>query len=326
MVKKHLFAAGAALALCSAGAYADPFSFNPTGNGTGSGDIQNLGLFDQAPGNSLAIGGASVFTGQVGSNITVLYQANLSTANNITNSPVFLNGTSGNYFTFVAGFGETLKSIDPTGNNATFSFNASSTTNFFKVYATSAAGNDLTGTGFTNGTLIMSGTFLPSNFTSGYNRTLGTSGACGTASAGCQNFDQSADGDQYSGKQSVTGIGSTAITSLLNFVDADYFPDLVAGASMTFFNTSQNTPFTVVDPSQAFINLTGTASAVTAPDIGAANGGGGPGVGPNFQLQADANQSFTRPMPEPDSLAMLGLGLSAAALVSRRRRGAKQAA
>ena len=320
MVKKQIFALGAALALCSTGAFADTFTFDPTGTPGATGNISGIGLFDQTPGNALAINGSAAFTLNTAAQITVLYQANLGVAYGADGStPLYVNGQGGTFFTFVAGFGEKIIGGDPAAGTAVFGFDPTNTTNYYKVYATTSAGNNLTGTGFTSTKLIMQGLFDGTGFASNYSRSV-TDPNNPRNTNYTQNFDQSSNGNQYGTFQSVVGAGSTKLNATVTYTDTDYFPDLLAGSSFSFFNTSQVTPFTQVDPSQAFINLAGTQSAVTAPGLGAQNGG--IGNGPNFQLQADANQSFTRVVPEPDSLLMLGLGLGLISFLSKRRKQA----
>lgn len=307
MFKKQILAAGVALLLGSSGAMADPFTFDPTGTPGAGGDITNLGAFDQAPGNALAIGGGGVLV--AGQRITILYQANLNTANSNNNgTPVFLNGTGGNYFTFVAGFGEVISSGG--GPTAGFSFDPTNTVNFFRVYRNSSAGDNLSGANFTGGNLILSGTINSAGFSGSFNQNVG---------AGLQNFDQF-NGDSYNGFQSIVGSGGTSLNATVSFLDANYFPDLTVGTTLAFFNTSIVVPFDTVDPSRAFINNTGTVSAVTAPALGAQNGGAG--SGPNFQLQADGNNTFRRAVPEPDSLLLLSLGLGLVGFLGKRRKQA----
>ena len=305
MFNMRKLALSLALMTASAGAMADSFTFDPTGTPGAAGNI-TLGSFDQAPGNALAIGGGGVLAG--GAHITVLYQANLNTGNDATpfGTPIFLNGTGGNFFTFVAGYGEVVSSGG--GPTAGFSFDPTNSVNFFKIYASNAPGNNLTGAGFTNGTLILSGVVLPTGYSSSFSQNV---------PAGLSNFDQFlGDGDNYPGFKSINGGGGTHLTAMVTSLNAAYFPDLTVGSSLSFFDVNSNVPFTTVDPSQAFINTTGTASAVTAPNLGAQNGGAGSGA--NFQLLADASSTFTR-VPEPDSLALLGLGLGLVALVGKRR-------
>ena len=317
MFKKKILAASVALAALGfvGSAQADVFQFNP--NGGGSGLINGAAVFDEAPGNVLAIGGTPAGGLQAptattpGTTVTDLYQANLSTVLGTTSNVLFANGTDGTspgkFFTIVAGFSETVTSCSAGViggcSNATFGINPGG---FFKIYATSALGNDLAGTGFTTGTSILSGHLL-----SGTSSTVVTSLAGG-------NLDQSPNGNGRGATQTVASIGTANLTLQIDSVVAGYFPDLFSGGMLviSLTNTSLVTPFGQVDPSFLF-SSNGTANGDTADNIGLVNGISGP----NFQFQADANSSFLRsPVPEPGMLALLGLGLAGMGAVSRKRR------
>jgi hypothetical protein len=139
--------------------------------------------------------------------------------------------------------------------------------------------NMLAGTGFNDGTLIMSGAInnVEGNFTL-------------TPPPNPVDLDQSANGNQWPGQLSLTGLGTTKIRVQIDpSIDADYFPgfgpaqvdNLVAQ-----FNSSTVIPFLQQDPSHSFWNFGST----TIPAIGPVNGA--PGSGPDLLLQADPNQSM----------------------------------
>src|SRR5262245_39367546 len=100
-------------------ANADLFTFDPTGTPGAGGNIANVAAVDQLPGTALAVGGnsavANFLTGgpAAGNNFTLFYQANLNTMTFANNTIAFANGTGGNFFTFVAGFGETVVGASP---------------------------------------------------------------------------------------------------------------------------------------------------------------------------------------------------------------------
>jgi hypothetical protein len=293
-------------------AQAELFTFDPTGGGGG---IANAALLDQAPGSALAQGGVTAINnflaGAGDTSFTLRYQANLSAVQFADTSIAFGNGTGGNFFTFVAGFGETVVAASAVTGNATFQFDATNPVNFFNMYASNSIGNNLTGAGFTNGTPILTAHIVAvptSNFQ--VTNTTGTT------------LDQSPNGDQWGGQQTVTGGGLSDITLIVDSVNSGYFPTLSTASAITisFFNSSQVDPFRQVDPSQCFNSVGADCGAGTGipslGTLGAVNGSSGP----NFIFQADGNQSFT--VPEPASLALIGLGLSFMGFLGKSRRRA----
>jgi len=302
--------AAAVLALPAlAFAQTTPFTFDPTGTPGAVGDITGLGALDQSPGNALSVGG--VATG-AGGQANLLYQANLGTLNNTAGNPVFLNGTGGNFFTFVAGFRETFTSITTGGGTTTATFAlAAGAPNFFIMYATAAPGNNLTGLGFTTGTPILMGTINSTNFSSSFTESLASIASPVT-------FDQF-NANNYPGVTTVIGTGASSFNATITSFNANYFPTLNATSlTLAFFNTSQVTPFLQVDPSALF-SSNGVANGNVAANRGTVNGV----TGPDFQFQADANTSFqVAAIPEPETYALMlgGLGLIGF-VVGRRRRG-----
>lgn len=288
-------------------AQSTPFTFDPTGTPGAAGNISGLGAIDQSPGNALSVGG--VIT-PVGGQANLLYQANLGTLNDTSGNAVFLNGTGGNFFTFVAGFRETFTSTSTGGGNQTATFAlAAGAPNFFIMYRTAAPGDNLSGTGFTSGTPILTGVINATNFSSSFAESLASRSSPVT-------FDQFGT-NNYAGVTTVVGSGASQFSATITSFDSNYFPSFNASSLiLSFFNTSQVTPFLQVDPSARF-SSNGTANGDVVANRGAVNGVSGP----DFQFQADANTSFqVTAVPEPETYALLLGGLGLVGFVAGRRR------
>lgn len=301
----------------AASTHAALFTFDPTGAG-GAGGISNIALIDQAPGNALAQGGITAINnfiaGSGSTGFTLHYQANLAAMQFEDTSNAFANGSGGNFFTFVAGFGETVVGASPFPGTASFAFDPSNPVNFFNMYATSSIGNNLTGAGFMSGDPILQARIVQVE-TSNFQVTSTTP----------VNLDQSPNGNQWGEQDTVTGGGLSDIVLIVDSYNAGYFPSLTTGTqiAISFFNNSQVSPFRQVDPSRCFNTVGGDCGAgggiISTDSLGTVNGSNAAG-GTDFIFQADGNQSFR--IPEPGSLALMGLGLSCMGLLGRSRRRA----
>lgn len=293
-----------ALALPFAAQATITFKFDPTGAGGGAIIADS---FDFKPGNALAVGGNPLADGET---TKLLYQANINTLE-LGGSSVYSNGSSGSFFTVVAGFKETA-AISTGASSVTADFTlasaaARSADNYFYIYKTAAQGNNLSGVGFATGDLIMSGyisAVTSSNFT------LSTTKAPVA-------LDQFGSND-WAGTSTLIGSGATDLVVTIESVNAGYFPDLLSGSAIKlgFVNNSQVDPFKQVDPSKKF-SSDGLSNADYAANIGAINGFSTTGGSFDFIFQADGNMSVD--VPEPGSLALVGLALGAAGLAARRR-------
>jgi len=303
--------ASAGLAFGSAAkAQASTILFNP--NGGGASGALSIDVLDPGPGNSLSEGlNATSAAGSVG---TLLFQANLDSAQ-LGGGNVFSNGAGGRFFTIAASFNETLTS-NSGGVHPTLVFGGAggATDGTFDIYAQTALGNNLAGTGFTGGagsTLILSGTLLNNNnFFGNFTANTAASGALDQFGA-----------NNYSADNSIAGTGGFQAQIQINTVNANFFPGLSAGSVLIFATTAQTLPFVTVDPSACFssdaVTTTCTGGAGTS-NVGTLNG-----TGADTLLQTDANLSFTPVVPEPATLSLLGLGLMAGAGQIRKRFGRK---
>jgi hypothetical protein len=261
----------AALGAPIGAAPAAPVIFDSDGDGPNA--ATSVSVFDWAPGNALAIGGAAV-PGE--GSLTLLGQTYLAAFLDEEGAQIGsaeLNQDNGFELTLVLGFGETAFDEDQQGTT-TFEHDPDSPVNYFEVYWDPMPNaDDLSGTGFDDGTLILAGTVVSSS---------------GSFMLTTQpvNFDQFSPGDEYPGLESVAGTGTVAISIMAEYAHPDFFPEGVPAEVLV--NGSQIAPFTQVAPSARFSTGLNGTSDYFVPALGAVNGLSGP----DFQIQTDATMSF----------------------------------
>ena len=256
----------------------------------------SVGSWDWNAGNALGKGSVPLSTDPANpSPFTLYYQAALSNFNDANGNAIGgtgLNSAGGYEITIQAGFGELGYRTDvggplPAFSNANFSLDAGSSVNFLNIYYdTNRNSNNLAGTGFADGTLLMSGIVNAStgNFTvtvDGFT----TPGVLNTF------LLDGFGGDDYSGQLTLSGQGSATVEARIDgtSVNATYIDITTLPLNFyldLFFNSSTVTPFLQQNPSALV--------AGQIPNIGAINGFSGP----DFLFQADGNSSVTV-VPEP---------------------------
>lgn len=290
--------------------------------------VLNVGALDWTVGNALSVAdaGESVAAGRayVGQFFTTYAMARLASFNDGNGNPIGginLNGPTAatNYeWTFVAGFREQFTAVAAPAGAGTSAFDLiggpASATNFFEIwYDPTPNSNNLSGKGFNDGILILSGHFASGD--GAFTATQAIGAPAGTPVI--SDLDEFG-GDNYPGIDTITGNGSTKGVIVVDSYDASYF--ISAPQALTLnFTSQQKLAFDQTNPAACFWTgaayLGGAGNGVDcANTIGALNGVSGP----NLQLQADASNSFDGKVPEPGSLALLGLGFAAFGALRRK--------
>jgi hypothetical protein len=308
--------------------------FDPDGAG-GPRSAVSAATFQYLNGNAIAIGGnaavANFINGVGPTTFTTDFQAKLGSITNIANVNQDLDqgfGTINNpsaahpyQITVVAKITEHVVSATtlPGGGVALFKVTPSPAAgDFVKIYYNPiVTANDLTGTGFTDGTLIYQATTLATNKASDASFIV-TGGGPGTP------LDQHGT-NKYPGIDTVTGGGHSSI----DFVRVSYDPNFFVSPNFatylgTNFGSDQELPFLDVDPSALFFDGHPGATLV---NVGPVNGSltviGGVAVpsGPDFMFQTHAHQIFGVAAPSAVALSVVGAGvLGLVGLLRKRRR------
>lgn len=296
---KYLVAASVALALNAVSAQA--ILFDPLG--TAGANAITTDVFDWSPGNALATNTVPIVNDAP---FTLFSQGTLGNFQN-NSSVITTTGLNTTYeYTYVMGFRE----IAFGGLGSATFIGTAGTPNYFEIwYDPTRNANNLNGTGFNDGTKILSGNVIFS---------IGSYGGLlqGTSGVPLDQFGA----NNWLGTTSLTGAGGTQIdVSVGNLsYNTNFFLSNINGLN---FNTTNNTPFRQVDPGKCMVDDAGGTGVSncggvtgTIPNVGAINGISGP----DFMFQADAANSFS--VPEPGSIALFGLGMAALSFSNTRRR------
>jgi hypothetical protein len=193
--------------------------------------------------------------------------------------------------------------------------------NFFRIYYNGPAGggvvqNNLNGTGFTAGQLILSGTIED------FNPLAGTGAASFVQTSTTTGPLDQFSANNYPGIVSGSGVGTGNFVIGDITADTDFFKVIPSSLSIVL-DAFQSTPFNHVDPSSCFTNAAGltivpgagpnTAGGSCANGIGTNNGVDGS----NVIFETRATTDFR--VPEPLSITLVCMGLLSMLGLSRKR-------
>ncbi len=323
-MKRFLFVFCTFLLFSFSNASALTLSFDTEGQ-SGAGNVIDIATFDWAPSSAVTVGSNG---SGLGDTFTLYTHGTASILQDGSSTSVGGILLANKEITFVTGFSEKIitDTTDTFGSFQRYSLDATSQVNFFNVYiddidADSDLNDGESGKGFSDGTLLFSGTITSStgSFASNFGElqkldSFGSDDASNTSAFGSSN------------QLSVTGGGATyGLSTNIKFTNfnTDYFYDLdnTAVLSMLFNTSSQNVlPFNHVDPSTDYW----TGSGYYKADIGDINGSptdqsGKSLTGKDVIFEMDASTSVVGVVPEPGTIALFGFGLLTFAGIVRRK-------
>ncbi len=295
---------GLLAAAISSSAVASTIQFDPDG-AAGANGVLNISTIDFQPGNTLVTGVGSLLSNTtINQPVTVYAQTRIGSLLDSNGNTVPVAGLNTSFeLTMVLGF-SALASIDnsisPTHPlpTTTLSLDPSATVNFCSLYYDNTVdADDLAGTGFNDGTLILNGAFS-------------TAGGGFFRFADTPLFDNFG-ADNYAGLTTRHVVGGGDYRVGVGLADPNFFTSGLSQVMIELLNDSTVTPFGQANPSQRFFDGLGPN---IIPNLGGMNGNG-----PDFQSQNDANASFT---PEPSSVLLALVG-SVGLLAGLQRRKAR---
>lgn len=324
-------------------------------NGAAAGGVINATSFDWDPTSALYMGGNAAiagwlrdFDGSDGSTagvvngvhaFDVLTHARL-TGYTDANTGLSVALSRSDEVTLVARYTQIVAGVTHIPGMVSSAFFQSTGSGFLDMYYGSTKNSDnLTGSGFDDGTLIMHAQGVQSGVLGIFDVNL---------SSALSNLDRFPAGDDYPGQLTAAGAGTHGnlqIGTATMALDGNFFNTDIAGFAINFANTSLSLPFLSVNPSDCFNpvaagNAVGTNDGVSQcankhvvgpfsaqgpdggyrPTTGVVNALLDPTLGgPDRVIQVDFSTAVSG-VPEPETYVMMVAGLGLVILAARRRR------